>query len=106
MGCTLDKGFEACIWLKCKTGMGHGGGTHVLNKMAFSRKEAMKFEKIMLALGDLLKRIKGMIGRSCFDSTYRHAGKQTMKITSEAIMNGCDPYLCVSLYFHNNPFSP
>lgn len=37
------------------------------------------------------------MGRSCFDSTYRHAGKQMAKMTSEERTNEWVPRLYISL---------
>lgn len=66
----------------------------MLKRMALSRNEAMKLEKMMLARGELYSNIRGMMGRSCCDSTYRHAGKHTPKMTSEAMTSGCVPFQC------------
>lgn len=72
--------------------------TYTLKRMALSRNEAIMLPKIILALGELWRRTRGMIGRSCFDSTYRQAGKQTQKMASEERTNGCVPFSLVSTF--------
>lgn len=66
-------------------------GTYALKRMAFSKNDAMKLAKMMLARGELCKSSSGMIGRFTRLSTQRQAGKHTPDMTSEAMVNGWDP---------------
>jgi hypothetical protein len=45
----------------------------------------------MLARGELCSNIRGIIGRLALVSAHRQRGKDTAKVTSDAMMNGCDP---------------
>lgn len=65
-------------------------GTYALNKIALRRNEPRKLENMIFARGGLCRRLRGMIGRSAFDSAQRQDGKPTRKMARETMIRGCD----------------
>lgn len=70
---------------------GYGSSAYMLKRIEFVSRAAKKLEKMRLARGWYRIRCSGMMGLDTKDSTQMNAGKQTAKMTREAITKGCDP---------------
>lgn len=69
----------------------------MLNRIELASNAAMKLAKMRFARGAWRRRYRGTMGLATRDSTQRKVGKQTAKMTREAMTKGCDPGNAISL---------